>query len=97
MSVKYRKGGKVYAMFAGATVTVENVPANSTKTVSVTFPTPFEKTPNAFAVIIGDLSIAYADITASAFEVTPTGCKLKVVNGTVGVANPPVKWIAIMN
>lgn len=70
--------------------------ANTTKSIPITFDTPYSVTPKVFVQIMTTSNDAgYGNLTATVGDITTTGCTIKIHNKNDGTLTPNLLWFAI--
>ena len=84
------------SMFQHGSESVGTVSANSYKDVAVTFSPAFSSTPNVVATLFSSgTAVNIGNTTVSVYDISTSGCKIRIFNNRSSTINPNVEWIAI--
>lgn len=84
--------GYVSASYGGS----DNAPKNAYRDIPITFNFTHTYAPHVVvSFATGSTGVTMGGLSLSAFDVTTTGCKIRIYNNTNDARNPPLYWVAI--
>lgn len=84
------------SMFQHGSESVGTVSASSYKDVAVTFSPAFSSTPNVVATLFSSgTAVNIGNTTVSVYDISASGCKIRIFNNRTSTINPNVEWIAM--
>lgn len=76
-------------------ITASSVASGSTSDISVTFDVPFNKNPIVVASIFSSQTTGMGQCSVSVYNITTTGCSIRLTNGYSSARSLGATWIAV--